>query len=242
MLPQPPPNAPPPPPNEAAQRSQRWNKAIWVFGSTSIIVTLLIAGILTTPSNRSKPNPIPESTTNLRQIGLALLEFETEFGTTPSAATIPQVNTTNPSHGLTLGTHSSNDFFRQLFAADMAYSETMFWTRRNSSSSKKPDNIFTGPEALKPGECSFAYILGQTLSTGAKSPIALYPLIPGTPKFDYKLAKDHLESKAIILWTDNSVTSLPIDSTGKVLINGKDLFDPTQPFWHGTPPAIKWPD
>jgi hypothetical protein len=242
MLPQPPPNAPPPPPSEATHRSQRWNKAIWVFGSTSIIITLLIAGILTIPSNRSKCNPVPESTTNLRQIGLALLEFETEFGTTPSAATIPLVNATNPSHGLTLGTHSSNDFFRQLFASDCAQSETMFWTRRNSSSSKKPDNIFTGPEALKPGECSFAYITGQTLSTGAKSPIALYPLVPGTPKFDYKLAKEYLYSKAIILWTDNSVTSHIIDPTGKVLINSKDLFDPTQPFWHGTPPDIKWPN
>jgi hypothetical protein len=241
MLPQPPPNAPPPPPNEVAHRSQRWNKAIWILGILSVILSSLTALFLVFGIRvRKYPSSI-EASNNLRQIGLALLEFETEFGTTPSAATIPLVNATNPSHGLTLGTHSSNDFFRQLFAADIAQSEHMFHAYLGRSP-RKPDNIFTGPEALKPGECSFAYITGQTLSTGAKSPIALYPLVPGTPKFDYKLAKDHLESKAIILWTDNSISSLPIDPTGKVLINGKHLFDPTQPFWHGTPPIIKWPD
>jgi hypothetical protein len=241
MLPQPPPNAPPPPPNEAARRSHFWKGFIWTLGIISIIVTILLAAVTVIPFIfRKPPNRDIEASNNLRKLGLALLEFETEFGTTPSAATIPLVNATNPSHGLTLGTHSSNDFFRQLFASDWAQSETMFWAFRKTS--RKPDNIFIGPEALKPGECAFAYILGQTLSTGAKSPIALYPLVPGTPKFDYKLAKEYLYSKAIILWTDNSVTSLPIDPTGKVLINGKDLFDPTQPFWHGTPPDIKWPD
>ena len=28
---------------------------------------------------------------------------------------------------------------------------------------------------------------------------------------------------------------------GRVIITGKDLFDPEQPFWKGDVPPIKWP-
>jgi len=51
-----------------------------------------------------------------------------------------------------------------------------------------------------------------------------------------------LGGKAIVLRVDNSVQSLPIEADGRVLIDGKDISDPAQPFWNGKVPPIKWPE
>lgn len=40
---------------------------------------------------------------------------------------------------------------------------------------------------------------------------------------------------------DNSASTYPINSAGKILVNGLDLLDPRQPFWHGKTPDVKWP-
>ena len=63
-------------------------------------------------------------------------------------------------------------------------------------------------------------------------------MIPGTDRFDPK----PFEGKAVLLRMDNSVTSLPIQKDGHVLLYGKNLFDPTNPIWDGKPPVIVWPD
>ncbi len=68
-----------------------------------------------------------EQISNLRQIGLALLEFETEYGSYPSEATIGRVRQRNPDHGFDLSGESSNAIFRQLLAADITRSEQMFY-------------------------------------------------------------------------------------------------------------------
>jgi hypothetical protein len=42
---------------------------------------------------------------------------------------------------------------------------------------------------------------------------------------------------------DNSVTSLPIvKATGRVMVNGQNLMDPTHPIWGGRPPFIALPE
>jgi hypothetical protein len=41
---------------------------------------------------------------------------------------------------------------------------------------------------------------------------------------------------------DTSVITLPVDKSGHVYLNGKDLFDPSQPFWGGKVPDVKWPE
>ncbi len=43
-----------------------------------------------------------------------------------------------------------------------------------------------------------------------------------------------------MLRVDNYVPSLPIDSSGRVMLNGMDLFDPRQPLWGGRAPDLKW--
>ena len=65
------------------------------------------------------------------------------------------------------------------------------------------------------------------------------PLVPGQMKFDYNHCKEFFDGMALVLFIDNSVKSLPVDKAGRVLIDGKDLFDPSQPFWGGEAPEVK---
>lgn len=51
-----------------------------------------------------------------------------------------------------------------------------------------------------------------------------------------------LGGKAVILRVDCSAVLLPIESDGRILIDGKNIFDPAQPFWDGKVPPIKWPE
>jgi hypothetical protein len=47
----------------------------------------------------------------------------------------------------------------------------------------------------------------------------------------------------VILWSDNSVQSLPINrSSGEVIVEGKNLLDPSNRVWGGTPPVIAYPE
>ncbi len=64
------------------------------------------------------------------------------------------------------------------------------------------------------------------------------PLVKGKTTFDPQAYGGY----ALILKVDNSAVLLPIESDGRVLIDGKDIFDPTQPFWEGKVPPVKWPE
>jgi hypothetical protein len=239
MLPQPPPDAPAPPPSEAALRSIRWRNWIVGLGIGSILLWVL-AGLTQPMVIRSrKKSDLTEAINNARQIGLALFEFEAAYGGFPNDQTAREVKAATLS-GLNLGSSSSNDYFRQLFAAEICQGESMFYAR--SPQTSKPDNIFTGSEALKKRECAFAYIPGITTKHPPGTPIVVFPLISGKLTFDKKLCDKHYSGKAVILRLDTSVTTAPVDASGRVWFNGKDLFDPSQPFWGGKAPVVKWPE
>ncbi len=239
LLPQPPPNAPAPPPSAAALRSQKWRNWIWAVGILSVIGIVLLLPLVIRP-HRHRGSDHTEAINNARQIGIALFEFETEYGHFPNATTIPMVRKANPTTTIPMGSSSSNDCFRQLIAAEIAQSERMFHAR--TSTSRKPDGVFLGTAALEKGECGFAYIAGLSSSDHPFTPIVIAPLVPGKRRFDYKLCKKYYGGKAIILHLDNSASSHPVDKSGHVYIGGKDLFDPTQPFWGGKVPDVKWPE
>ena len=184
---------------------------------------------------QSKCRGQTEEVNNARQIGLALYEFEAKYGKFPDATTIAAVRSKSGS-ALPLGTKSSNDFFRQLMAGGIAQSEAMFYTKGQST--RKPDGLMDGSNALAKGECGFSYLLGLSSKGNPSRPIIVAPLIPGTDRFDPKPFK----GKAVLLKMDNSVTSLPIDKNGHVIVVGKNLFDPTNSIWDGKPPTIVWPE
>lgn len=229
---------PQPPPSEQALRSIRWRN--WIWGVGLICATITLAGLTAPMAIRcKKKSDTVEAVNNLRQLGLALFEFETFYGEFPSNNTISDLKSQNLSSTIPLGTTSSNDYFRQLLAAEVAMSEDMFYAKLKGS--KKPDNDYQGNLALEFGECSFTYIHGLSTKNDPETPVAFWPVVKGQRKFDYKFAKK-INANAVILRIDNSVRSYPISKSGQVLINGKDIFDPTQPFWNGTPPDIKWPE
>lgn len=176
-----------------------------------------------------------ETINNLRQLGLALVEFEAEYGSLPAASTIAAVREQSGST-LAMDTKSSNGYFRQVLASGIANSESLFYARIKGA--KKPDGNFDASHALEKGECGFTYFSGSEPRDNATRPIVVAPMIPGTDRFDPKPFK----GKAVILKRDNSVTSYKIDKRGHVIVHGRNLMDPKHPVWDGHAPVIAWPD
>lgn len=191
-------------------------------------------------SASKKANKI-RALSNAKEIGVALYSFEQDYGSYPSAATITKVRADHPGVFAPMGTATSNDFFRQLIVAECIDQERLFHV--HGLSTRKPDNVMTGADMLKKGECGFSYIAGLPYPNSLpQTPVLMTPLLPGKRLFDYKLSRKYYGGKAVILFSDNSVLSLPVDKSGRVHLNGKDLFDPSQPFWHGRLPDVKWPE
>lgn len=208
-------------------------------GIFSVIVTL---GLLAAPMVIRRPHyhDLTGAISNLRQIGLALYEFEVAYGQMPDDSTLAKVEAAYPGTGIPMGTKSSNDYFRQLIVSEIASNESMFYARFPGT--KKPDNVITAGRALEKGECGFAYIMGAPTHTNPNRPLAVYPLVKGKLVFDTKICRKELKGKACILRADNSVTTITVDKKGRAILNGKDLFDPSQPFWGGKTPVVKWPE
>lgn len=233
MLPQPPPNAPAPPPSEAALRSRRQWRWIVIVGLVSIAALLGLTAPIVIRNHH--PHDQTQAVSNARQMGLALVEFKDEYGAYPNADTVAAVQKGTETK-LTLGTKTSNDFFRQLIGADFTQSEKMFYARIPGA--RRPDDNIIGVEALKSGECAFAYFLGAKSTDNPKRPLAATPMIPGTDRFD----PVPFQGKAVVLRADNSAMSYKIDKNGHIQIEGKLFMDPTNPIWDGHPPMIVWPE
>lgn len=178
-----------------------------------LVVIVIIASLagLTAPMviRQRKKADQTEATSNARQIGLAMFEFEVEYGSFPDASTATMITEAELGQNLTLGTTSSNDYFRQLFAAEITQSEQMFFAK--TSYTRKPDGNITGAECLKAGEVGFAYIMnGNSGLSTAGNPARPYVAAPilqsGTDTFD----PDPFDSRAVVLRIDNSVSALQI--------------------------------
>jgi prepilin-type N-terminal cleavage/methylation domain-containing protein len=186
-----------------------------------LVVIVIIAALagLTAPMviKQRKKADQTEAVSNARQIGLAMFEFETAYGSFPDSTTATTVKE-NTETQLTLGTANSNDYFRQLIAAEVCQSEAMFYCK--TAFSKKPDNIYnTSEKALASGEVGFGYIMNDQLAFSTAGnparPIVVAPLLYPfeTGKFD----TDLYDFKAVVLRIDNSVQSLPILKSTKLV-------------------------
>ncbi len=162
------------------------------------------------------------------------MSFENDYGSFPNDQTAAKVIEKTHSK-LVLGHSFSNDYMRQLIAAGCEDRQQIFYARVPGI--HKPDNLMTGTHCLKAGECAFTYVYGISSSDSANTPLLFTPMIPGTTRFDPKPFK----GKAVVLRLDQSATLEPIDSSGHVMANGMDIFDPKQPFWHGKVPELRYP-
>ena len=192
-----------------------------------LVVIVIIAALagLTAPMviRQRKKADQTEAVSNARQIGLALFEFETEYGSFPDDDTAKAVadNTeTTASSGA-----DANSKFRQLIRANIAQSETMFYSK--ASYTKKPDNdMNTDAKALEAGEVGFGLMMkadGKGLSA-AGNPSRPICATPFTSTLSGEFDFDMYDGKAVILKLDNSVASINIiKSSGAARLNGKAL-------------------
>jgi hypothetical protein len=171
-----------------------------------------------------------DAVSNARQIGLALFEFETEYGRFPDESTAPQVIHKTRTK-FNLGSSSANDYFRQLIAAEYLSSKQVFYAETAFTEKPQFDQEL-GDNPLGPGSAGFGYLLNgrSAFSTEGNParPIVCAPLAfdgktASTREFDYRI----YEGKAIILRVDNSVSSVPIlkKSRFAAIGGGKTLLD-----------------
>ena len=191
-----------------------------------LVVIVIIAALagLTAPMviRQRKKADQTEAVNNARQIGMALFEFENEYGTFPDDATATAVkdatDTTLVSGAL------ANDRFRQLIRAGIAQSEAMFYAK--TAFTQKPDGILDqDTKALSKGEVGFGILMDATKGlSAAGNPSRPILAAPFKIAMDGTFDSDFYDGKAVILKLDNSVTSLPIvKTTGNVKINGKTM-------------------
>lgn len=209
----------------------------FITGYIGIFVMIAMLAGLTAPMviRQRKKADQTVAVSNARQIGLALMEFESEYGRYPDDSTARLVADDTKTPKITGS--SSNARFQQLFSASLTQSENMFYAK--TSGTRKPDGNISGDQALAPGECGFAYIENIRTDDGVPRPLAMTPFVKGRTEFD----PTPFDNTAVILWSDNSVRSQPIDRiTGEVIIDGQNLLDPTHPIWGGVPPSLLLPE
>jgi hypothetical protein len=233
LPPQPPPDVPAPPPGPEAIRSRRKMSAI-VLGICLSIALLVVVAFPVVLKKRGAADRT-SALNHLKSLHFALIEFDTDYGRFPDASTIASVKSATETT-IPLGTTTSNDYFRQLIAAGNR-GETIFWAK-NSTTPRKPDNNITGTHALEKGECSYAYVAGLSTTDDPCTPIAMAPMISGAWKFDPK----PYDNRAVVLRVDGSTRPETLMPSGDLIHFGKNLFDPSQPHWHGKAPDLKWPE
>jgi hypothetical protein len=182
---------------------------------------------------------VAEALNNIRQVKFAMDGFASDHnGRYPHEHLHDQLGTSGS---------SSNALFRQLFLAGETGSETIFWVRDSSVTSRRPpdDKIehrgTPDPDLiLQPGDNHWAYAHGLGTNSHPHAPLLIDAAKLGTSHFDPKLW-DH---KALVLRVDSSARALRLRvSNHKIRAkNGDDLFDPQVAHWGGTPPDIRQPE
>lgn len=189
-----------------------------------LVVIVIIAALagLSAPMilRQQKAAARTEAISNAKQVGLALLEFDQEYGSFPDDATAEDV-TDSTGSDLTLTGSTSNDYFRQLIAYGVQ-SEEIFYTK--CAYTRKPDNVTTTGNALEPGEVGFGYVMldqttGQNTSGNPGRPVLVTPLLDANTSWEFD--PDPYGSKCVILRLDNSAKALQIrDDTNEVSLGG----------------------
>lgn len=166
-----------------------------------------------------------------KQIGIALFTFENDRGKLPAEGTVEEIQKL-AKDGVTVAAKSANDCFFQLVVAGYLEDVKVFSLDRNQP--RVP------AVALKKiDHCFFAYLPSKGFSEDSARPLVVAPLVAGKKTFDPK----PLGGKAVVMLTDLSVRLMEIDDAGQVKINGRDLFDPAQPYWRkDEEPVVKWPE
>jgi prepilin-type N-terminal cleavage/methylation domain-containing protein len=212
-----------------------------------LVVIVIIAALagLSAPMilRQRKAADRTQAINNAKQIGLALLEFDQEYGSFPDDDTAESVLESTGTD-LSFAGGRSNDYFRQLIAFGIQ-SEDIFYCK--AAYTRKPDRAMKGADALKAGEVGFGYIMldAQTAQNTSGNPgrsVLAAPLLNAEENWEFD--GDPFGGKAVVLRLDNSVEAPLIrQSDNKVSVGGgktlEDSGDDT--VWDETP-VIKAPE
>lgn len=169
-----------------------------------------------------------EAISNAKQIGLALFEFDSEYGSFPDNNTAQDVKEATGT-ALDFGGQFSNDYFRQLIATGLK-SEKPFWCKTKETP-RKGDDVISPGKALEAGEVGFGYVMatqteGQTASGDPGRPVVVAPLFKAGTNWEFD--PEPYGEKAIILRLDSSATAETIRTDNKyVNIKGNRFLQTT---------------
>jgi hypothetical protein len=184
-----------------------------------------------------------EAISNSKQIGLAMFEFDSDYGSFPDGDTLTEVTAAFTNAEVKpAGITDSNSCFQQLLTAGILKSEEIFYTK---AATKKPDgDISSTTEAIAAGECGFGYVMDGTdaySSSGNTSRvIVVSPLLKGGTTFDI----NPFGGVAVLFKIDNSASAVRINNDagkedGPAIVAGKDFLQAN--FWGDTTPTIVKP-
>ncbi|MCE2961178.1 MAG: type II secretion system protein [Akkermansiaceae bacterium] len=212
-----------------------------------VIVIIATLGAIATPVilRAKKQGNKAEAISNAKQIGLALFEFDSDYGSYPDGDTATEVEDAFPDAEIKAPSSASdsNSYFLQLFQAGIVSDESIFKVKAEGI--KTPDgDISSASEALASGENGFGYIMNGTeaySSAGNASRIILVtPLVPGGDTFDI----NPFNGDAVVFKINNSATTIKIRAAsgaedGPAIVAGKDFLEAK--FWGTTTPTIVKP-
>lgn len=212
-----------------------------------IVIIAALAGLsLPVIMKNKKAADKTEALSNIKQIGLSLFEFDTEYGSFPDSETGEDVKEATGT-SLNFGGDYSNDYFRQMIAQGVK-SEKIFWCK-TAETSKKPDDILTPGKALAVGEVGYGYIMasqsrGQSSSGDPNRPVVVSPLYKAQPNWEFD--PEPFGEKAIVLRLDSSARAETIRQDNRyVSIQGGRFLQTTgeaTPWGADMNPSLKGPE
>ncbi|HVJ45271.1 MAG TPA: prepilin-type N-terminal cleavage/methylation domain-containing protein [Luteolibacter sp.] len=184
-----------------------------------IVIVATLAGLASpVVLKKLKEGDRIQAISNSREIYKALFTFKNDYQSFPDKTTFQAVKDATESKILQTQGNFSNDYFRQLLAADLG-NEKIFYAK--AAGIKKPDNAFnTAANALQAGEVGFGYVLDKGVSlddSNTDRPIFVAPLVRGSAElFD----AGPFSGKAVFLLLDGSVDEKTITKSKKIAMGG----------------------
>jgi hypothetical protein len=196
--------------NPQPRRSAREQLRIWTVAFV-LFLALVVVALIPTVVKQQKAADRTTALSGIRQMGMSLFEFDSEYGSFPDDTTALKIPEKQRAGYKLTGDHS-NDYFRQLIVVGLK-SERPFWCK-TSFSPKEPDDDCTPSKALQAGEVGYSYIMaspgkGQASYQDPGRPLVLAPSL--NAQADWTFDFDAYDGKAVVLKLDNSATALNID-------------------------------
>jgi type II secretory pathway pseudopilin PulG len=193
-----------------------------------------------------KRSALAQTTVNMKQLSIALMDFEARYGTFPSKK-LYKAHKNNFKNST--GGDTANDLLGMLISGGFMDTEEVFYAKGGAKIDKKPDDVFNDPaKLLEPGECGMAYVmlandeaLSSTFDTA--TPVLLAPLKPGSGGANPKFNERPYNGTVVYLRLDMAVKPAKLDDAGKIPAQNNHTMFETGPgtIWDKKTPDVKAP-